>query len=481
MIPVLPSAAIAQVDTRAQQEAHIPELLLMESAGIQAFQLLEPYLAIGDRIVVIAGGGNNGGDALVLSRYAYNAGFTDQRILLLSTTLSEATQVQKQILSTYPIEFITLEAAAEAIDVADWIVDGITGTGLSGALRPSLHPLVTLINESEAKVLSIDIPSGIGDTIETGHPAIIADLLVTMGGEKIACYHPKSRAFCGEITVVNPTFPPNFLEEVPPVAYRIDRLPKLTPLGEEAYKNTRGHLGIWGGSAAYSGALRLAGRAAFASRVGLVTVHCDSAIHSIVATESPAVMVRENHQIPQRPYDALLIGPGWGAGREELLAELLALKRPTVLDADGIRAYSKIGAPAHKALILTPHLGELKALLGEEVALAPLAFIEQIKRLARLLEATLVVKSSLVYIVSPAGVVGVVEGRNPSLGVAGSGDLLGGIIASLLAQGNDLLISATEGVLLHQWAAVAAHDRYGYYDAEQLAEQIGIVVKEAER
>jgi NAD(P)H-hydrate epimerase len=188
-------------------------------------------------------------------------------------------------------------------------------------------------------------------------------------------------------------------------------------------------------------------------------------------------------------YDALLVGPGWGSGRSSLLEKVFSLGKSIVLDADGITAYGELlkkqkNIP-HGPLILTPHLGELKRLtsvLYEEAPDdTPISFFTMVQDVADRLDATLVVKSSLVHIAFPGeNRIAVVEGLNPSLGVAGSGDVLSGSIAALLGGGATVKEAALLGVLLHQEAGSLAHAKRGYYDSETLVEYLGQVVMGAE-
>ena len=209
---------------------------------------------------------------------------------------------------------------------------------------------------------------------------------------------------------------------------------------------------------------------------------------AIVASEAPSVMVRSASGVDPAAYDVLVAGPGWGGGRAALLKRLLGTHVPLVLDADGITALAEIiasdGIPEHGTLTITPHLGELARLasaLGINDDKSPRSFFSMIEGIAERLDAILVVKSSLVHIVEPGRPTIVVDGSNPSLGVAGSGDLLSGIIAALWVSGNDQATAALGGVQVHQEAGRRAHEAVGYYDSEHLVDYIGTVVKEAER
>ena len=486
---------VSDLDAQAQNTACLPALVLMESAGLQIFEAWKHELESHDRLVFLCGSGNNGGDALVAARYAWNAGYTNSLLVLLPKQGSPSYQQQRAIVQSYGFETLVWEPdqhtrVQDELNAAAWIVDGLFGTGLSGELRGDARLLVELANASQAKKLAIDIPSGLGDEVPASSLHFHADLTVTMGLEKLAMFHPASRASCGRIVTVNPTFPPFLMEKAPSAALLCDRTKAcIAPLASREYKNSRGHVAVFSLSEHYTGAARLAARACFFARSGLVTLYCDREVLPIAASEAPSLMVRtyEGQDLPS--YDAILAGPGWGSGREALLQTLFGTGTPLVLDADGIRCYAhllKQGMEiSHGPLILTPHLGELKALC-EAVSLppgvldTPRSFFSALEELSHRLHATLVVKSSLVHVASEKEKVIVIEGLNPSLGVGGSGDVLGGIIAALLAKLKDPVQCAVEGALIHQDAGRKAQLACGYYDSETLLNFVGKAVEEAE-
>ncbi len=498
MKQVVLSSEIAKIDTASQNLFKLPALTLMESAAMGVWSIVESRIPTKDAsLLFLCGGGNNGGDALAVARLAYNSGYRNIACILRGTRFSSSCDLQREIIRKYGIEIITIDESIPAsikirISQADYIFDGLAGTGLQGPLRGSALTLIHLANESKAYTIAIDIPSGISEEVSSSAPHCKADLCITFGMRKVAMYHPLTRSACGEILVKNPSFPPQLLKEVPIVA---DLYAKgdmtLTKLSSSSYKNKRGHLGIVGGSEEYTGAARLSARAAFVSRSGLVTLFCDEDIYPIAASESPSVMVRVLEDVRElASYDALLIGPGWGNNRSALLEKMFSLGKSVVLDADGIRAYAallkeKKDIP-HGPLILTPHLGELKQLTSvlyeDAPGDTPLDFFTMIQEVAEKLTAVLVVKSSLVHIAFPGERrIAVIEGLNPSLGVAGSGDVLSGSIAALLGGGMTVRDAAIQGVLLHQGAGSFAHAKFGYYDSETLVECLGQVVMEAER
>jgi ADP-dependent NAD(P)H-hydrate dehydratase / NAD(P)H-hydrate epimerase len=264
---------------------------------------------------------------------------------------------------------------------------------------------------------------------------------------------------------------------------------------------------MFAGSSKYSGAARLSARAAFHARAGLVTLYCDESIATVAAMESPSVII---HSLAPTTtvsagqltdaYQAIAAGPGWGQGREELVSTLLRTGLPMVLDADGITCFAslvannKLQVTDHGPLVLTPHPGELHRML--ELLGMPLlaqetgngstseAFTDSLRRVAIALGVVLVYKSHVVWIVdgrSFGNLPVVVDGMNSSLGVAGSGDVLTGIIGAFLAQGMDALDAAKAGVIVHQKAGRIAREAHSWFDSQELVDAVGNACHSFER
>ncbi|HKM08838.1 MAG TPA: NAD(P)H-hydrate epimerase, partial [Sphaerochaeta sp.] len=317
---VVLSSEIAKIDVASQDAFRLPELSLMESAAMGAWDVVEGRISHKDAyLVFLCGGGNNGGDALGIARLAFNSGYRKLLCILTGKHLSPSCERQRQIVEKYGIELVTLEGSIpdvvkQAITQANFLFDALSGTGLQGPLRGNALALVLLANSSNAYKIAIDTPSGVSEDVSASTAHFQADLSVTFGMRKLAMYHPLTRSACGEIVVKNPSFPPQLLQEAPIVAdiYTLTDV-SLKKLSLSSYKNKRGHVGIVGGSKEYTGAARLSARSAFASRSGLVTLFCDEDVYPVAASESPSVMVRVIEEASDfSPYDALLVGPGWG-------------------------------------------------------------------------------------------------------------------------------------------------------------------------
>lgn len=522
METLVSTQTMEQIDSRAQSDYAIPGLVLMEQAGTKGWEAFVGHAhGLGmdiDRVVFIAGGGNNGGDALVMAREAFFMGLKSFSILLVGSRVSNACAVHRNICRKLGFDIFEAENddgmisshAGRMLADADVIVDGIAGTGLRGTLGGTTAEIVRMVNARQAQgafVLAVDIPSGCSDGMSVAGPRIIANATVTMGLRKAAAYHPTCRMGWGTILRVNPSFPPALLKNSVAVATLSDREDlKLSRYDEDVYKNKRGHLAVFAGSASYLGAPRLTARGAYHCRCGLVTLCADRAVATAASSDSPSIIVQtlEKDEVLSgsrlsHGYQAVAAGPGWGEGHEAQLFEILQSGLPTILDADAIGTFARfvsehrIQGTTHGPMVLTPHPGELHRmletlhmpLLAQETGpgSSPESFIDSIKKVAVALEVVLVYKSHVLWIVDgrSGGVLPiVVDGMNNALGVAGSGDVLTGIIGSLLAQGYDALQCAHMGVLIHQEAGNRARNETGWFDSETLIPHVGTVCRNAE-
>lgn len=479
--------SIAEIDEISQKEFNQPSIILMEQAGLKAWQFIKTKINKKDNILILAGGGNNGGDSLVVARCALNDGYKNIKILFCSSKFSENTKIQKKIIESYKVEIFNLfdikeNELDELLKSFNVIVDGITGIGLKNKLRENIESLINKINNNSYKVFSIDTPSGLSDSING--ISIHSDYTISMGPNKFMYYFYKNIIHCGQIHLVNPSFPLEAIKREKVIGYLDTKLKlKIKPLEINDYKKTRGHLAVFGGSNKYPGAIRLASRAAFYSRCGLVSSFCDECIFNIVASESPSVIVAKNEDYNRNnQFNSILVGPGWSDNREVLLESILKSNKPMVIDADGIRAFSnlykenkiKIG---NSNLIFTPHLGELKVLLDAVLINYEIDntinFIESLNKLSVELNSIIVCKSSITYVFAPNKVPFVFSKLNPSLGVAGSGDVLAGCIAALLARTQNPYFSAIEGVKIHSKAGILANKELGFFTSEDLIKYIG--------
>jgi len=496
-VKVVSSEAMTRIDRRSQLEFAIPSMVLMEDAGVKAWALLRRLAWKGSRprrrIVFAAGKGNNGGDAFVMARQAAVEGLRSLSIVLSSGHPDPDSDPGRNLAccAALGIEIIDWpvqpDQALTRFAEACWIVDGISGTGLRGALKAPASDLVRAINQASAKRAALDVPSGVGDGFRADYPAVRADVTLTMGLPKLCLYLPRARALCGGIHVVPVGFPPPLVEDpsitgemLTPRAWR----PLAPTIPPDTHKNRRGHLAVFAGARGTTGAAWLCATAAARARVGLVTLFADEDVYPILAPKLTSVMCR-----PWRPgtsaagqvrdwdptrYTGLLVGPGWGLGEERSawMDSLFALSIPGVVDADGLTLLG--GRSASRALdlggrwVLTPHPGEFARLTGagrDSVLDDP---VGHSLAAAEKLNAVVVLKGASTTVAGPDGRFWILDGPNPALATGGSGDVLAGLIAGAIAGGLAPLESARFGVSLHAFLGSVAARKRGWFLAEDL-------------
>lgn len=490
------SAAMQEIDRRTQDEYGVPELVLMESAGLRAWDELQTRVkAIRPpaSICFVAGRGNNGGDALVMARYAALGGFPVRVVLAAEErSLGEQGRLHAGILRNLQVpvcEWPGAEAECRnAIASSGVIVDGLAGTGIRGELRAPLDAMCAAINASGACVAAVDAPSGLSEQWRSGMPVVQARWTLTMGLPKTCLYTPSGRAHCGEIVAVPLSFPTALIDDpaLPGELLGPCDLERLVqPLNAGDYKTRRGVVAVVGGAIGTTGAPVLAADAAARCRAGLVTIFADGPAHHIVASLVRSVMVRplDALQAALERTDAVVVGPGWGTddSRGSQLEMIVQGARRGVIDADGLNLLAGDGAARarnalHEQWVLTPHPGELARLLKADATSVTEELFEASGRLAARTGAVVVGKASVTVVAHPDGRFAVIDGMNAAMGTGGSGDVLAGAIGGLLAGGMDGWTAARAAALVHQQAGRSLRGRVGLFLAEQLPAEIGRIV-----
>jgi ADP-dependent NAD(P)H-hydrate dehydratase / NAD(P)H-hydrate epimerase len=481
----------------------IPPILLMEDASLKLWQALEPMArsrGAGRETLLLAlcGPGNNGGDALALLRHARFAGLARVAAILAGRP-GELASIHASSLRALGLSLVSWDDDRPACDrllaEAGLIIDGLSGTGLNGALRGPQASIVEAANDAARKggapIASIDLPSGLSDAYEGAWPIAAASWTLSIEPRKACLYFPNAREACGEIMPIVGVFPVEAEAEAEATAFLLEGedLRKLAPLPpDDAYKGSRGKVAVFAGSKGASGAAVLSSRSCLAAGAGMVSLFASEELFPVAAPMLDAVMVKAEpkdfRHFDASRYDALLVGPGWGRddARKAELATLLEKGRPMVIDADAIYLFRDLAASGsrHSApLILTPHLGEFAALIGidgSEILSAPAAHLP---KAARSLNAVIVLKSHVTWIASPEGELAVWDGRESGLGTAGSGDVLAGLTAGLLARGAAagaasfaVALAASRGaVIAHGLAGRRAREARGWFEAGALIEE----------
>lgn len=485
-----------EIDRMAIEEWGIAGLVLMENAGRAVVDALEKELGEvkKQRFLVVCGKGNNGGDGFVITRHLLNRGAEVNCFILgkIDELKGDArTNAQILINNGYEIiEVSTLDELSRLLALtsrASVVIDAIFGTGLSSPPQGIFAKVIQLLNESGNYVVSVDIPSGIdADTGGVLEPAIRADLTVTMGVPKYGLLLYPGRAYAGKLIVADIGIPYQLLKERTKT-FLIDEefvRQNLPRRPADGHKGSFGSCLLLCGSRGYSGACVLAGMAAVRSGAGLIHLGYPKGISQVI--ESCAIEPVK-HPLPETdsetlspaalPFilellskvDSIAIGPGISTHPEtkKLLLELLPrLEKPTVIDADGLNNFAgaiEILKEVKAPLILTPHPGELSRLISKNPAEINANRITVAREFALNHKCVLVLKGAPTVIATPDGQVFVNPTGNSGLASGGTGDVLTGLLAGLIAQGASPINAALIGTFLHGLAGdIGAEELTGY-------------------
>jgi NAD(P)H-hydrate epimerase len=415
--------------------------------------------------LVLCGPGNNGGDGFVAAEALRRAGWPVRVALLGNVSRLKGDAALAAAAWGGPVEELTPN-----MDGAALIIDALFGAGLTRPLDGIAAAAVIAINENKIPCLSIDLPSGVnGDTGQVLGQAPQARTTVTFFRRKAGHLLYPGRALSGELVVADIGIPAEVLTEIAPRQF--ENHPELWSYGLrrprwDDNKYTRGSLLIAGGDE-MTGAPRLAARAARRLGVGLVTIACSRAAHPIYALDSPGAVTRVADSdaeftdlIADARRSAFLIGPGYGSGQgtRDRALEVLRTGKPAVLDADALSCFAadprELLDALHSDVVLTPHEGEF-ARVFPEIGPAP-SKIARARAAAHAAGATIVVKGPDTVIAGPDGLAVINSNAPASLALAGSGDVLAGLIAGLMALGMRPYWAAIGGVWLQGRAAALA-------------------------
>ena len=464
-----------KLDTFTIQEMGVPSLVLMERAGLAVYdEMLREGFPL-TRTLVLCGGGNNGADGVVIARLLFLAGYdVDVCILGNPGHFTEEMKKQIDIGKNYGISFVNTFLPNEYTT----IVDAVLGVGLSREVSGKYKDAILLINDCQGKVVSVDIPSGISaDTGAVLGAAVKADLTVTFGYRKAGlCFYPGA-AYAGKIIVADVGIYKDKRAVLKPelCACTFQDLQKLKRL-PEGNKGSFGKIFLVAGSRNIFGAAYLSGYGAMKTGAGMPKV-CTAREHRQMFSCFPEAMLQvydENTDLEAMMKegmdwaDVYGIGPGIGTGplAEALLEILLANgKKPLVIDADGInllRGRKELLKNYPGGTILTPHLGEFSRLTGVSVEEWKKNPIEITGKTAEELHTVLICKDARTVIAENQEKVCINLSGNDGMATAGSGDVLTGILLSVLAQRKgELFGSACLGVYLHGVAGDLAAEKKG--------------------
>ena len=472
---VLDSAGVRAVDERLAG-ANLLELA-MEHAGNAVAHAAGQHFPAG-RVLLLAGGGANGGDAYVAARLLRAQG-REVELLALPvrhplTRLNRARLKAVGVVSV-PLTLASLRRALRASAAHDrpaLVVDGLLGTGFTPPLRPALAELVGVLNAARLPVLAIDLPSGLDAGAATlPEVCVQAAHTVTFGGAKPALIYGPAAHAAGAVQVAGLGIPAAWIAEHALATRPTDaELAARLPLRfADAHKGTAGTVWIVGGHPGTVGAPVLSGLGALRAGAGLVTIHTQEAgVTALAVQQAPELMARLHPSLQDlddsvkrdgKKPDALALGMGLGPQAARWARMALAWRLPTVLDADALQP--DLAGAGHDEVVWTPHPGEAARLLGIAASDVTRDPISAARRLQEHFGGVVVLKGGPTTVAAAEGVY-VARGGHPGMASAGMGDTLSGVIAALLGQRLSALDAALCGVRLHARAGELAGERHGY-------------------
>lgn len=480
---ILTGAQIRELDQYTIDHEPIASIDLMERASRAITQAITTRFESTTPIVVFAGPGNNGGDALAVSRMLSEKGYiVDAYLFNIHGTLSDNCEKNRDRLKSEGLVHSYTEVTSNfdppKLTQQILVIDGLFGSGLNKPLTGGFASLVKYINQSTARVVSIDMPSGLmaEDNSANNSAAIIrADLTLTLQFKKLSMYYADCQQYLGKVQVLDIRLSKEYVKSIPSPFSTVDaeyiRKNMLTR-DDFAHKGTMGNALLIAGTEGMAGAAVLASKACLRSGVGKLTAltpRCNTTVMQISVPEAVLAIDQENYYseaVAADEFDAVGIGPGLGKQEGSALALMSQLQQtqcPVVLDADALNMLGSHGTWISQLpdnMILTPHTRELDRLASttchsdsERLAVA--------RDMAESLRAYIVLKGHYTALCLPDGNVVFNTTGNSGMATAGSGDVLTGIITGLLARGYSRKNACLTGIYLHGLAGDIAAARVG--------------------
>lgn len=479
---IFTSAQIHELDKYTITHEPIKSIDLMERASKAITEAIMSRWTTMTPVVVFAGPGNNGGDALAVARMLANQGYNVSVYLFnISGKLSDDCAANRQRVHDCKrikgFMEVTTKFDPPELSADTLVVDGLFGSGINKPLAGGFAALVKYINQCPAKVVSIDMPSGLmteDNSYNVRANIIKADLTLTLHGKKLSMFLADCQEFLGEIQVLDIRLSREYVSKTE-AAYTLleesDIRSRLLHRDDFAHKGSMGNALLIAGSYGMSGAAILASRACLRSGAGKVTVHTPRKNYGIMQVSVPEAVLHMDHEetyfsesVDSDDFDALGIGPGLGQQENTAIAFITQLKRaqcPVVVDADGLNILANHRAwitQLPKGIILTPHPKEFDR-LSSSPSNGSYERLHRAQEMAQSLHAYIILKGHYSALCMPNGHVVFNPTGNSGMATAGSGDVLTGIITALLARGYRRADACVVGMYIHGLAGdLAAKD-----------------------
>ncbi|MDO5155850.1 MAG: NAD(P)H-hydrate dehydratase [Eubacteriales bacterium] len=466
------------IDTYTTDKIGLPAEVLMERAALAVVSQIEKVNAQKGRVLIAVEGGNNGGDGLAVARILLERSFpVDVYYVNGVKRVSKQFNVQRNI-------FHQLGGRLrKTIPNKDYavVVDGIFGVGLSRKLADVQKKAVEQLNQIDAIKIAIDIPTGIDATTgDIWGVAFRADYTITFGLQKLGMFFSDGIDYCGKVICCDVGFPKQSFEHVRPgiYAYEISDMDKLPRRYDNSHKGTYGRVAVIAGSKNMSGAAFLCGKAAYSTGAGLVKIYTHESNRMIIQSQLPEaiMMTYEDYKgalscIEDAMHWAsvIVVGPGLGVDTtsERMLYELLMNSEvPLVVDADALNILSEnmeLAETSSVPMVMTPHMKEMSRLVKKSISDIVEKRFETASEFAKKLGVTLVLKDAKSVVTDGNGPIYINLTGNNGMSTGGSGDVLSGIIAGMIAGGLPLPEAARMGTFVHCQAGDYAAQQKGKY------------------
>lgn len=465
-----------EIDALAVKKFLLSEEVLMENAGINlcASFLKELKPRPENSIVIICGGGNNGGDGYVLARQLFSRGYSNLKIINLSSKLTALTETNRERAKLLGISIYDFsddfKKVYSYIKDADFIFDCICGVGLLSPLRDKYKDLINYINKAKACTISVDVPSGLYPGFGENDFAISADYLFTIELLKNVFYNIHARKFCGEILSIPIGFPKALYADqknrLITEKLCLELVGKKENLDDFTYKNKRGHLCVIAGSTTYTGAASLSANSA-SFLAGLVSLYSldelnTSTFHSVIHIDKLE---------KDKNYNAFLLGPGIidKDFLKKTLFEIDNFKKPIVLDAGVFDLELESIVNLKNPKILTPHIDEFSRFFNFDKKQVLRNTEEYLLKACELSNSAIVLKNAITLIGSPNKEIYYLDHPSIVKATAGSGDVLAGVIAAYLSLGYSVNDAAILGTWSYSKAAELAFNKKGLINADMFS------------
>lgn len=480
---IFKSSKLSEIDKATCQAQNIDSIELMErTASAVTYEIISRFLP-GQRIVIFAGPGNNGGDALAVARMLLEQGYRKIEVFLFNVKgkLSHDCDLErKRLITIDQVDFteITRQFVPPYIGKNDVVIDGLFGSGLNQNLRGGFIAVADRINESGAFVISIDVPSGLygewNSETELRH-VIHADLTLALQTPRLSFFFEENAICVGEWKILDIDLDEKTIRDTPADFTMVESRnlkPLLRPRLPFSGKRDFGSALIMAGSMGMMGAAVMCARATLRSGAGLATVHSARCGMQVVQTAVPEAMFEPDRgerfiadMTVHHDHQVVMAGPGIGTSADtvQALESLLKnVKCPLVLDADALNCIAQ--NPQMLTLlppqtVITPHAGEFDRLFGQHSSAE-----ERLKKgiaMAKYYNIIIVLKGHYTATIRPTGRVYFNSSGNPGMATAGSGDVLTGVIGAFIAQGYRPDLAATIGVYIHGLAGDIAAEELG--------------------